>query len=79
MGLFLKNPIIALICVLSLVGAFGSYTAWIYHQGVQAERGACNSEKKGALDANIKIKEKQDGVLRADDAAYIDSLRNGTF
>lgn len=75
----LKNPVVILFAVLSLVGAFGAYTAFIYQKGIQSERMACNNQKQEAINANIKIKKEQDEAIRSDDAAYLNRMRRRTF
>lgn len=74
-----KNPYVLLFVFLAVLGAFGGISAWMYSKGLDEGIAECNSEKQEAINENISIKEKQDAIIRADDAAYIDSLQRGTF
>lgn len=75
----LKNPYIIIFGVLSVIGVFVGYSAWIYHEGKEKGISVCDSQKEEAINENIDIKEKQDLVIRPNDKSYIDSLRSNTF
>lgn len=48
-------------------------------KGSKRERNICEWSKQEVINENIQIRNEQDGVIRPDDAALINSLRRGSF
>jgi len=69
--------------ILGIGMAFIGWSVFIggaaYSAGADKELLKCNQQKQEAIDANIEIRKEQDAVIRPSNAAYIDSLRRGTF
>ena len=71
----LFNPWVLLALAVFMAGAFG----YGYHIGSQSEVTKTNNEKMETIDENITIRKEQDKIIRADDAVYINRLRERTI
>jgi disulfide bond formation protein DsbB len=66
----LKNPIVILVLILSVLGALGGIYAAGYSHGHEKATSKAEIEKKDTINGNIKIKQKQDRVTRPSDSDY---------
>lgn len=74
-----SNPWFIFGVVITAIVLFAGSLKFAYDKGVEIERGICNAAKSETINENITILEKQNAIIRPDDAAYINSLRDRTY
>lgn len=67
-----------ILIIVTLSALFGAYF-FGRNDGKAIESAKCNTQKQEAIYENIEVRKEQDQVIRADTAAYINSLQSGAF